>query len=146
MHSIFFSAWMGKNTRNSLCLCVSVCVCEILSTCCCCYSTVVNARMHQKLATILADCHLSAFGDFFSPVSVFYSGSFMQVHKGSWCLSVQVTSCSFDMYRDVTVCMWMLSPGGCFQVFGGNQPLWDTSLVVLAGFSVLTPQSNSLAS
>lgn len=52
----------GKKYKELL---VSVCVREILSTCCCCYSTVVNARMHQKLATILADCHLSAFGDFF---------------------------------------------------------------------------------
>lgn len=123
VYNFFFSTWMGKNTRNSLCLCVPVRSHPLVAPVKVQRLILRCTKNWQPFWRVVTCQH---FGFFFSLVSVFYSGSFMQVHKGSRCLSVQVTSCSVGMHRDLTVCMWMLSPGGWFHVFGGNQPLWDT--------------------
>ena len=63
--------------------CVCMCICENLPTCSSCYTTAVNTQMHQKFAAFLEECPLPAFWAFFSPVSVFYFDSFVQVHTGS---------------------------------------------------------------
>lgn len=53
-----------KKKQGRVCVCMSVC--ESLSTCSSCYSTVVNTQMHQKFATFSGRVPRPAFWAFFS--------------------------------------------------------------------------------
>jgi len=95
---------------------VCVRVCEDLPTCSSCYTTVVNTQLHWKFAAFLEECPWPAFWAFFSPVSGFYFGTFVQVHMGSSCLCLQVRAGSIGMRGRLAVSARALSRGGWFQV------------------------------
>lgn len=73
-----FSPWTEKKYKEEF-----ICVCENLPTCGFCCTTVGNPQMHWKFVVFLEECPLPALSAFFSPVSDFYFGSFVQVHAGS---------------------------------------------------------------